>query len=120
MRQKLTQITLGVANLGKAEDSYEKGLVWKKSSVSTKNLVVFPLGRIVLALYPRKLLAEDAAVDAAGGGFSGVTFSYGTKNEAEVDEVLAEVGKLGQLLLSQRRKFSGVDTAGTSNTLMVT
>jgi predicted enzyme related to lactoylglutathione lyase len=70
MRQKLTLITLGVDNLEKAQNFYEKGLGWKKSSVSTENLVVFSLGSIGLALYPRKLLAEDATVDGAGSGFS--------------------------------------------------
>jgi hypothetical protein len=120
MRQKLTQITLGVADLGKAENFYEKGLGWKKSSVSTKNLAVFPLGGIVLALYPRKLLAEDATVDDAGSGFSGVTFSYGAKNETEVDEVLAEVGKLGATVVKPAQKVFWADTAATSKTLMVT
>lgn len=55
-------------------------------------------------MYPRKLLAEDATVDAAGSGFSGVTFSYGAKNEAEVDEVLAEVGKLGATVVKPAQK----------------
>lgn len=104
MRQKLTLITLGVANLEKAQNFYEKGLGWKKSSASTENLVVFSLGGIGLALYPRKLLAEDATVDEAGSGFSGVTLSYNAKNEAEVDEVLVEVEKLGATIVKPAQK----------------
>ena len=104
MRQKLTLITLGVDNLEKAQNFYEKGLGWKKSSGSTENLVVFSLGGIGLALYPRKLLAEDATVDGAGSGFSGVTLSYNAKNEDEVDAVLTEVKKLGATIVKPAQK----------------
>ncbi len=104
MRQKLTLITFGVADLGKAVNFYEKGLGWKKSSGSTENLVVFSLGGIGLALYPRKLLAEDATVDEAGSGFSGITLSYNAKSEAEVDEVLAEVEALEATIVKPAQK----------------
>jgi catechol 2,3-dioxygenase-like lactoylglutathione lyase family enzyme len=56
MRQKLNLITLGVNDLEKSLEFFEKGLNWEKSVSSTDNLVLFPLGGIVLALYPRKLL----------------------------------------------------------------
>ena len=72
MRQKINLITLGVANIQKALNFYEKGLGWKKSSASADDLVLFPLGGIILALYPRKLLAEDANVSEKGSGFSGL------------------------------------------------
>jgi catechol 2,3-dioxygenase-like lactoylglutathione lyase family enzyme len=62
MQQKLTMITLGVADLDIALDFYEKGLKWKRSSGSTGDLILFDLGGFGLALYPRKLLAEDATV----------------------------------------------------------
>lgn len=104
MRQKLTLITLGVADLGRALDFYEKGLKWKKSSGSTENLVLFDLGGVGLALYPRQLLAEDATVPEAGSGFSGITLSYNAKNEAEVDAVLAEVKKLGATIVKPAQK----------------
>jgi uncharacterized protein len=53
MRQKLNLITLGVNDLEKSLEFFEKGLNWEKSVSSTDNLVLFPLGGIVLALYPR-------------------------------------------------------------------
>ncbi|WJI09539.1 hypothetical protein FGU46_05230 [Methanobacterium sp. CWC-01] len=62
MRQKLNIITLGVKDLEKSLEFYEKGLKWEKSTSGTDNLVLFPLGGIFLGLYPRKLLAEDATV----------------------------------------------------------
>lgn len=104
MRQKLTLITLGVTDLAKAVNFYEKVLAWKKSSGSTENLVLFDLGGVGLALYSRKLLAEDANVPETGSGFSGITLSYNAKNEAEVDQVLAEVSKLGATIVKPAQK----------------
>ena len=104
MRQKLNLITLGVKSLEKAINFYEKGLGWKKSSLSNDNLALFPLGGIVLALYPRKLLADDAMVTNKSGGFSGITLSYNAKSEEEVDEVLNEVKQLGATIIKPAQK----------------
>jgi uncharacterized protein len=104
LRQKIALITLGVADLERALNFYEKGLGWKRSSGSTENLILFDLGGVGLALYPRKLLAEDATVPEAGSGFSGITLSHNAKNEAEVDQVLADVVKLGATVVKQAQK----------------
>jgi len=104
MRQKLNLITLGVRDFKKSLDFYEKGLGWKKSSASMEDLALFPLGGIVLGLYPRKLLAEDVTIDEKGTGFSGITISYNAKSEAEVDEVLKQVEKLGAEIIKPAQK----------------
>jgi catechol 2,3-dioxygenase-like lactoylglutathione lyase family enzyme len=104
MRQKITMITLGVADLNKARDFYEKGLKWKKSSASTEQLVLFDLGGVGLALYPRKLLAEDATVSQEGSGFEGITLSCNTQSEAEVDQILLEVEKAGAVIVKHGQK----------------
>lgn len=104
MRQKITLITLGVTDLERSVNFYENGLAWKRSSGSTENLVLFDAGGIGLALYSRKLLAEDANVPEAGSGFSGITLSYNAKNEAEVDQVLAEVSKIGAIIVKPPQK----------------
>lgn len=104
MRQKLNLITLGVSDLEKSVEFYEKGLKWKKSASSTDKLALFPLGGMVLALYPRKLLAEDASVEDNPTGFSGITFSYNTKSECEVDEVIEEVKNLGAEIVKTPQK----------------
>jgi hypothetical protein len=91
MRQKLNLITLGVRDLEKSLEFYEKGLGWKKAPRGSDNLALFPLGGMVLALDPRKLLAEDATVEDRDTGFSGIPFSYNAKSEQEVNDVMAEV-----------------------------
>ncbi len=104
MRQKMAILTLGVADMDRAIDFYERGLSWKRSSASTKNLIVYSLGGIGLALYPRKLLAKDATVEETGSGFSGVTLSHIAKNEAEVDAILEEAVKAGATLVKPAQK----------------
>ena len=104
MRQKLTLITLGVEDIRRAVDFYEKGLGWKRSSASMDDMILFPLGGIVLGLYPRKLLAEDAGVRDDGKNFSGITLSYNAKNEREVEEILNKVESLGATIVKPAQK----------------
>ena len=104
MRQKLNLITLGVTDFEKSVNFYEKGLGWKKSAAGTGDLALFPLGGITLALYPRHELAADATVEDIQTGFSGITLSYNAKSENEVNEVLAEIEKIGGTIIKQAQK----------------
>lgn len=104
MRQKLNLITFGVYDFEKSVAFYEKGLGWKKSPASVEGLALFPLGGMVLALHPRKALAEDATVSPEGSGFSGITISYNTKSENEVNEVLAKVEAAGATIVKPAQK----------------
>ena len=104
MRQKLNIITLGVNDLQKAINFYEKGLGWKKSSSSNDQITFFSLGSMVLSLYPRNLLADDVGVSDEATGFSGITLAHNCKNEQEVEDVLIEVEKLGATILKPAQK----------------
>jgi predicted lactoylglutathione lyase len=104
MRQKMTLITLGIKDIKKSLAFYEKGLGWKKSSASQDDVAFFSLGGMVLGLYPREALAEDATISPEGKGFSGISISYNAKSEKEVDEVLTEVEKLGATIVKPAQK----------------
>lgn len=104
MRQKLNLITLGVDNFERALEFYEKGLGWKKSDKSMDGLALFPLGGIVLALHLRHELAADATLNYQPTKFSGLTISYNTKSEKEVDDVLKQVEKLGATIVKPAQK----------------
>ena len=106
MRQKLNLITLGVRDYKKSLEFYEKGLGWKKSSASLDHLALFPLGGMVLALYPRDLLAEDAQVQDIPGGFPGITLSFNAKSEQEVDRVFEEIRNFGAEIVKKPQKAS--------------
>ena len=104
MRQKLHLITLGVEDFQKSLDFYEKGMGWKKSDKSMDGLALFPLGGIVLALHPRQELADDTTLVYQPSTFSGLTISYNTKSEKEVDEILNKVAKLGATIVKPAQK----------------
>jgi uncharacterized protein len=98
MRQKLTLLTLGVADLARSEAFYT-GLGWQKSPHGTENLILFDLGGMLFSLYPREALAEDVGVSAEGHGFSGLTLAQNTRSKEETDTVLAEAERLGGTLV---------------------
>ncbi|MDB5256916.1 MAG: lactoylglutathione lyase-like lyase [Chitinophagaceae bacterium] len=104
MKARLNLITLGVIDLKTSVDFYENGLGWKKSSASQEGVAFFQLNGIVLSLYPREALAEDAQVSPEGQGFSGITLAYNAKSEQEVDEVIAKVKKLGATITKTPQK----------------
>jgi catechol 2,3-dioxygenase-like lactoylglutathione lyase family enzyme len=85
---RLNIVTLGVSDLKRARKFYAEGLGWKASSASQDNIVFFQLGGIVLALYPRTLLAEDATVGPSGSGFRGITLAQNVREKDEVFAVL--------------------------------
>jgi hypothetical protein len=104
MKPRIHLITLGVRDLERALQFYQTGLGWQPSSASQDEVAFFQLGGLVLGLYPRDKLAEDARVNPAGSGFSGITLAYNTRSQAEVDEVLQTVEKLGATLVKPAEK----------------
>lgn len=103
MRQKFTMITLGVRDFQKSLAFYE-GLGWKQSKYSQEEYVLFPLGGIVLGLYPLKSLEQDTMLRYQASSFAGVTISYNARSEEEVDAVLEEAKRLGATIVKPAQK----------------
>ncbi len=94
MEQRLTLVTLGVAELARAIDFYT-ALGWRPHPGSVAGEVAFyQLHGMVLALWSRALLAEDSGVVDAGG-WGGVTLAHNVRSPADVDAVLAEAEGAG-------------------------
>lgn len=104
MRPKLNIVTLGVRDFKRSLEFYKNGLGWKTSKASNDHIAFFPLGGVVLALYPREALAEDAKVQPDGSGFTGMTIAFNAHDEEEVDKVLDEVEKLGMKIIKKPEK----------------
>lgn len=104
MKPRISLITLGVADLARSRAFYEQlGFPVRKESKG--DVVFFDLdGRLVLALYPRHLLAEDAQVKNDGSGFPGITLAHNVASEKEVDAVLAEAVAAGATLQKPGQK----------------
>ena len=59
---------------------------------------------IIFSLYPDDALAEDIQIDPKGTRFSGISIAHNTKSEEEVDQVMAEVEKLGATIVKKAQK----------------
>ena len=93
MEQRLSLITLGISDLGRARKFYE-ALGWKTGADEAEDVVFFQAGGMVVALWGREKLAEDSAV-TDGGGWGGVTLAYNTRSPEEVDSVVQEARAAG-------------------------
>jgi catechol 2,3-dioxygenase-like lactoylglutathione lyase family enzyme len=97
MDQRLSLVTLGVADLDRSLRFYE-ALGWTRDNQNPE-VVFFQLNGMVLALWPRKNLAADAKLSAEGSGFGGIALAYNARDRAEVDAVLAEAERAGARIL---------------------
>ena len=98
MEQRVSLVTLGVADLNRSREFYER-LGWRRSMAKAEGVVFFQAGGMALALYPRNDLAKDAKIPSEGYGFSGISLAYNTRNREEVDAVLTEAQAAGAKLL---------------------
>jgi catechol 2,3-dioxygenase-like lactoylglutathione lyase family enzyme len=103
MKQHIHIITLGVKDLETSKKFYAETLGWKISRPQ-EGIVFFQAGGVILALYPRDLLAEDAVVSPQGSGFSGMTLAYNAGSEAEVDEIIKDLKSKGVKIIKEPQK----------------
>ena len=93
MQQRVSLVTLGVEDLGRARAFYE-ALGWKTGAEPDDDVVFFQAGCMIVALWGREQLAEDSVVSDSGG-WGGITLAYNTRSPEEVDAVLAEAEAAG-------------------------
>lgn len=99
MEQRVSLITLGVRDLGRARRFYE-ALGWSTAAAPGDDVVFFAAGGMVVALWDRARLAEDSGV-ADAGGWGGVTPAYNTRSAEEVDAVIAEARAAGASIVRE-------------------
>lgn len=91
MEQRVSLITLGVADLDRARAFYE-ALGWR--GVVDEDVVFFQAGSMIVGLWSRERLAEDSHVTDAGG-WGGITLAHNVRSPQEVDAVLTEAEAAG-------------------------
>ena len=104
MNRHLHLITLGVSDFEKSRKFYTDILGWKPTSTSNDNILFFQAGGVVMAIYPREKLAEDAMTSPEGSGFSGITLAYNAQSEAEVDEIIGDLKAKGVKIVKEPQK----------------
>ena len=110
MEQRISLVTLGVRDLGRAAAFYDR-LGWRRSVRGAEGVVFYQVGGMALALWPRADLAADAGVEdpSAGNGspgFAGIALAYNTRTADEVAAVLAEAKAAGGTIVRPAQKAS--------------
>jgi len=93
MEQRISLVTLGVADLERARRFYE-ALGWTTDAEQGADIVFFQAGGLIVALWGRAELAEDSVLDDSGG-FGGITLAHNVRSPEEVDATLAEAERAG-------------------------
>ncbi len=93
MEQRLSLVTLGVADLSRARRFYEE-VGWETGAAPEDDVVFFQTGGMIVALWDRARLADDSVVTDSGG-WGGVTLAHNVRSRADVDAVLAEAERAG-------------------------
>ena len=97
MEQRLSVITLGVADLEGSRGFYE-ALGWRTGAQPGDDVVFFLANGVVIALWDRARLAEDSGVEDAGG-WGGVTLAYNVRSPGEADSVLDAARSAGATIV---------------------
>jgi uncharacterized protein len=103
MEPRLSLVTLGVGDVARSRQFYEK-LGFQASAASQESVAFFHAGGVVIGLFGRVPLAEDAHVADSAPGFSGVSLAHCCRSEVEVDAVLDEAVRAGATLLKPGQK----------------
>jgi len=93
VEQRLSLVTLGVADVPRARAFYER-LGWRGQEV--EETVFFAAGGVVLVLWGRDKLADDAGIaDAHPAAFGGIVLAHNVRSEEEVAQVVAAAEAAG-------------------------
>jgi predicted lactoylglutathione lyase len=93
MDQRLSIITLGVEDVPRAKAFYEQ-LGWKVT-FTDGDIVMFQAGPMVVSLWSRTKLAEDAGVTLPPAAWGGFTLGYAVRAADEVDVLCAAAAEAG-------------------------
>jgi predicted lactoylglutathione lyase len=93
MEQRVSLVTLGVDDLGRARRFYE-ALGWQTGAGPDDDVVFFQAGDMVVALWDRGRLAEDSCVEDSGG-WGGVTLAVNLPSSEAVDAATEQARRAG-------------------------
>ena len=97
MEQRLSMVTLGVADLVSAKRFYEDVVGWK-AAPSPLEIVFFDLGGLVFSLFRHSDLAKetlDRVDDRRGSAYQGFTLAHNARSKEEVDRIFARLRENG-------------------------
>lgn len=101
MEQRLSMVTLGVADLARARAFYEQVVGWRAAD-GPPGIAFFDLGGIVFSLYPHGELAKDMTAesgDPAASVYRGFALAHNVASKEEVDAIFARLKERGATIL---------------------
>lgn len=100
MEQRISLITVGVKNLTKMREYYEKVFLWKPAS-ENENIVFYQLNGFMLSFYPEHLLAKEVHGSDARTGFKPFSLAINYTSTAEVDDIFSLLKQRGVVVLKE-------------------
>jgi predicted lactoylglutathione lyase len=99
---RVTMLTLGVADLGKATEFY-KAVLGTPANTSFDGITFIELPGTWIALYPLEKLAEDISpeVPVTRSGFSGITLAHNAGSKDEVAEIVRRAESAGARIVKE-------------------
>ena len=104
MEQRITLITLGVADLQRSKKFYTEVFGWDPLPSSNDNIIFFQLNGLLLSLFSSHALAEDATVSPEGTGFRKFSLAHNVGSEQEVDSLFAALVRKGATSIKKPEK----------------
>lgn len=104
MPARVNLVTLGVSDIGEATDFYEKLGFVKSQSQSNPHVSFFKAGGVVLGLFGREPLIEDACVQDHWTGEGGIALAQNLESEEAVDAFMALAAEAGANILKPAAK----------------
>ena len=103
MEQRISMITLGVADLERAVAFYEAVVGWK-AAPGPPGIAFFDLGGIVFSLFPHHDLARDmnrAADESGERAYQGFALAHNARSKDQVDSIFSRLKDHGATIVKQ-------------------
>ena len=112
LAQKLTLVTLGVADVAASRRFYE-GLGFRAADFDSEGVAFFDMNGVVLAVFGREDLADDANAEVESGDRSSrISLAINLESEAAVDAAMAFAERQGGRVTQPARKVAWGGYAG--------
>ena len=105
MEQRMSLITLGVADLQRAVTFYENVIGWK-ATASPPGVVFFDLNGVVFALWPHEGAGERPGLHRPliVPAYRGYALAHNVRSEAELDAIFARLKSNDAIIVKEPQK----------------
>ncbi|WP_028659000.1 VOC family protein [Nocardioides insulae] len=110
MEQRISLVTLAVADVGRSREFYCDGLGWEPLTYVDGEVLMIRTGaHLLLSLWDRAHFTAEVGEPLSGPGIAPVTLAHNLASRAEVDEVVASMQAAGGLVVAapEPREWGG-------------